>query len=486
MPPGQQPLRNWMPKTSSKSLFGRLDSSFRDPAGFVVQAGGVAYRVITDAGRADYDGLMASGLYEALTQAGVLIKHVEVEQISGFIKPKNTYKLLKPDQVPFISYPYEWSFSQLKDAALVTLAAQKSALEHDQVLKDASAYNVQFVAGRPVLIDSLSFEPYTGQRVWSAYRQFCQHFLAPLALMAYSDVRLNLMLRDYIDGLPLDLAVKLLPTRRRYKPSLMLHLAWHSAANRRKPGQGAESVQSIRQTNNPAHKRALLGLADSLERAVKGLSLPQRLQTEWGKYYDDTNYSPAAFKHKQQLVGEYVGRIKPTSVWDLGGNDGSFSRVAIEAGAASAICFDIDPLAVDKSYQLVKAGKLERVLPLRSDLTNPSPGLGWANRERESLASRAPQNNLVMALALVHHLTIGNNLPFSMLARYFSELGEHLIVEFIPKTDSKVQILLSTRPDIFPDYDQAHFEAAFAEHYRILAHDQVKGSQRTLYLMQRR
>jgi hypothetical protein len=428
---------------------------------------------------------MGSGLYDALTTAGLLVKHQEVDEAED-IDVSDYYKILLPDQIAFISYPYEWSFSQLKDAAMATLAAQKLALHNGLVMKDASAYNIQFLNGRPILIDTLSFEPYAGQKVWAAYQQFCQHFLAPLALMASVDMRLNLMLRDYIDGLPLDLAVKLLPRRRRLNGGLLMHLVLHNAANRRKGSKVDSVVRRNSEQASPANKRALLGLVDSLERTINKLKLSSKLQTVWGEYYDDTNYSPEAFAHKKMLVAGYVKHVKAKNVWDLGGNDGTFSRAALDGGAQEAICFDIDPLAVEKSYQVVKKDSHGYILPLRSDLTNPSPAIGWANNERDSLTQRAGEHNTVMALALVHHLAIANNLPFGMIASFFAQLGQHLIIEFILKEDSKVQILLSTRPDIFSNYDQGHFETAFNQYYEIIKKDQIKDSQRTLYLMKRR
>lgn len=425
---------------------------------------------------------MSSGLYKSLVKDGLLIKHTESDDID---LPKDGYKVLLPDQIPLVSYPYEWSFSQLKDAALLTLEVQKRALDHGMTLKDASAYNVQFLGGQPVLIDTLSFEIFNGQRIWTAYRQFCQHFLAPLALMAQVDLGLNSLLRDHIDGIPLTLATSLLPRRKRMRSGLLIHLTMHNAAGKRRAGANTGTVQEATRDKNPANQRTLLALADSLERAVKKLRLPRRLKTVWGEYYDDTNYSKVAFDHKKQLLAGFIGQIKPQSVWDLGGNDGTFSQVALEAGAANVVCFDIDPLAVEKNYLLVKKKQEAHLLPLLLDLINPSPAIGWANQERDSLTQRSSANALVLALALIHHLAIANNLPFELIAEYFSALGSHLIVEFIPKADSKIQTLLATRQDIFDRYDQDHFEAAFSKHYEIVAKKAINDSERTLYLMHR-
>jgi len=342
-------------------------------------------------------------------------------------------------------------------------------------LKDASAYNIQFHSGRPILIDTLSFELYQEGLPWVAYRQFCQHFLAPLALMAQRDVRLSQLLRVYIDGLPLDLASKLLPGRTRLNLGLMAHIHAHAEAQRRYAGKAVEPLASGRRMG----KMALLGLVDSLETTINGLAW-QPEGTEWGDYYDSTNYSPAAFEHKKQLVRQYLERIQPATVWDMGANTGEFSQLAVEAGAL-AVAFDIDPGAVEKNYLSCKANKTSNMLPLVMDLTNPSPAIGWQNNERLSLLGRAPAQ-VVLALALVHHLAISNNVPLPQLAAFFNSLGRWLVVEFVPKQDSQVQRLLASRQDIFPDYRRESFETALSGYYRIHEAEEIRDSKRVLYL----
>ena len=424
---------------------------------------------------------MDSGLYAELVTHGLLIEHTE-EQLEG--QPDDTAYVIKPVLVPFISYPYEWSFSQLQDAALATLEAQRLALERGLTMKDASAYNVQFVGGRATLIDTLSFEPYDGRPAWQAYAQFCRHFLAPLALMSQVDVRLGGLLREYIDGLPLDLAVGLLPLTSKARPGLMLHLTLHSASQQRYATQRHPAMRAA--SGSGMGKQSLLGLIDSLRRTVRNLRLPRRLQTEWGEYYTFTNYSDDATRHKAELVSRFVQTSGARQVWDLGGNDGRFSRLALKAGAGVVLCFDVDPLAVEKSYRQLRLHPEPRFLPLLLDLTNPSPALGWAHQERQSLTGRRQAGTTVMALALVHHLAISNNLPFDRIAAWFAQLGDYLIIEFIPKVDSKVQILLATRQDIFHQYDREHFEVSFGRYFEVVEQAPVNGSQRVIYFMKAR
>ena len=462
--------------TEQRSNNRKVRASFRDPSGFLFFRDGVLYRQVNAVYREHYDHLMDSGLYEDLTGSGLLVPHEEAD--AGCAQTAHAYKVLKPKWIPFISYPYEWCFSQLKDAALTTLAIQKRAFEFGMVLKDSSAYNIQFVEGRPVLIDTLSFEKYREGAPWVAYRQFCQHFLAPLALARHTDVRLSQLLRVYIDGIPLDLASSLLPFGTRFRFGLLSHIHLHARCQTRyadKPVKGKAKI-----AGKKMGRLGFLGLMDSLESAVGKLDWRPR-GTEWGEYYEDTNYSPDALAHKKAVVGEFLDAAGPESVWDLGANVGLFSRIASEKGIPT-VAFDIDPAAVEKNYRdCVRAGE-KRLLPLLLDLTNPSPGIGWCNEERASLAERGPAD-AVLALALVHHLAISNNVPLGGIAEFLRRIGNWLIIEFVPKSDSQVQRLLATREDIFSDYTPDAFEREFSRYFTIEQSAQVKDSERVLYLM---
>jgi ribosomal protein L11 methylase PrmA len=456
----------------------RVAASFRDPSGFLFTRAGTLYRQVNQYYQADYDLLIKSGLYAALVKAGLLVRHSEAAVEAR--QPALAYKVIQPERVQFISYPYEWSFSQYKDAALATLAIQKRALESGMSLKDASAYNIQFHHGKPVLIDTLSFEIFREGEPWVAYRQFCQHFLAPLALMALKDIRLSQLMRIYIDGVPLDLASQLLPGSTRFNFGLTVHIHQHAAAQKRYAGK---EVKLETATNPRFNKMALLGLVDSLEGAIKGLTW-KPAGTEWATYYDATNYSDAAFEHKRELVGQFVERVQPKNVWDMGANNGVFSRVAGDKGVFT-LSWDIDPAAVEQNYRFVKEKKEENLLPLVVDLTNPSPALGWSNQERQSLEQRGPAG-MILALAVIHHLAISNNVPLPQLADYFAGLGNWLVIEFVPKSDSQVQRLLASRKDIFTDYNQETFEAVFSENFTIHESVAIRGSERRLYLMEKR
>jgi len=453
-------------------------ASFRDPSGFLFYREGILYRQVNQGYRQHYDRLMSSGLYESLTRKKLMIPHEEVD-LTLAPEPNLATKVLQPEPVGFISYPYEWSFLMLRSAALTTLRLAREGLDHGMILKDASAYNLQFHQGSWQLIDTLSYEIYQEGEPWVAYKQFCQHFLAPLALMTYRDQRLNLMSRLFIDGVPLDVTSSLLPFRSRLRFGLLTHIHLHARSQKRYADR-AVSREAVR--GKISHK-ALVSLMDSLRNTVKNLSL--RIgKTEWAHYYEQTNYSSNAFQEKRAIVLKFIDRVKPQGVWDLGANTGAFSRLASDSGIFT-LAFDVDPDAVSQNYIQVRRNHETNLLPLVMDLTNPSPSLGWGHAERQSLIERGPVS-MVLALALIHHLAISNNVPLRKAAQFFAKICQFLVIEFVPKSDSQVQRLLRSREDIFNQYTVDGFEAAFGYDYNVLQKEPLKDSERILYLMQRK
>jgi len=455
----------------------KFGASFRDPSGFLFSRDSVFYRQINLKYQADYDHLINSGLYDDLILGGLLIPHEETS-----IAPPNpdlAYKVIQPERIAFISYPYEWSFSQLKEAALVTLRIVRMAIKYDMILKDASAYNIQFHEGRPLLIDTLSFERLREGTPWDAYRQFCQHFFAPLCLMSYRDIRLGQLSRIFIDGVPLDLASRLLPWKTYLQLSILTHIHLHAKMQKRSTAIDIDQTGMRRRSMS---RNALLGLVDNLKRAV------QRLQwdptgTLWGDYYSTYSYSDRSIKHKEELVVNFLKECNPLFVWDFGANIGRFSRLASRMNI-SIVAFDVDAGAVEMNYlEMVKDGD-KYMMPLILDLTNPSSNLGWASSERMSLLERGPVD-AVFALALVHHLAIGNNLPLPDIADFFSRVGRWLLIEYVPKEDPQVQRMLTVRQDIFTDYTQEGFEEAFKTYFEILRTHTIEDSSRVIYVMKR-
>ncbi len=453
------------------------EGSFRDPSGFVFWREGALYRQVNKSFAEVYDACVSSGLYGELTEADLLVSHRQLGL--ELAATKEAHAVLEPEPLPFISYPYEWSFGQLKDAACLTLDIQLRALARGFTLRDASAYNVQFRQGRPVFIDTLSFEPHQDGTPWLAYKQFCEHFLVPLTLMSARDVRLGSMLRDHLDGVPLDLGSALLPRSTWLRPGMLFHIHLHAKAQTRY----ADAKVTAATKGRTISRSAVLTLVQSLRSAVEGCRW-QPSGTEWADYTSDNNYTSGAAAAKRGLVLELLQGAAPATVWDVGANTGEYSRAAREV-AASVVAFDVDPAAVERNYRRVRETGETGILPLLLDLTNPSPAQGWAHRERLSLEQRGPAD-LVMALALVHHLAIAHNLPLPKVAEFFGRLGRRLVIEFVPKGDSQVERLLRNRPDIFSEYNQEGFERAFADVFTIDAKRAIAESERTLYLMTRR
>jgi ribosomal protein L11 methylase PrmA len=416
-----------------------------------------------------YDRLMSSGLYEALTADGRLVAH---EEVAPGPADAGAYRILKPQPVPFVSYPYEWAPGQLKAAAGLTLDVMQAALERGLVLKDASAYNVQFVGSRPVLIDTASFETYVEGTPWVAYRQFCEHFLAPLALACLRDPRTTGLLRAHLDGVPLPLASRLLPARTWMRFGLLSHVHLHARAQSKlgdataAAGRASVSLHSLR------------ALVDSLSRTVAALRTPSR-RSGWTDYETTCSYTAAARDGKAAQVQRFLEAARPALVLDLGANTGAFSRQATAAGAY-VVSIDGDPEVVEASYARAAAAHDPRLLPLVMDLANPSPGLGWDGRERRALADRGPAD-AVLALALVHHLAIAGNVPLPMIAAWLARLGRRALVEFVPKDDPQSQRLLAVREDVFDRYHREALEEALARHFAIEWSAPLPESGRVLY-----
>ncbi len=439
--------------------------SFRDPSGRIYYQNGKVFREISPVYKDNYEALMSGGLYQKLVDGNLLVSHREVK--AG----PNVYKVIAPTIIPFISYPYEWCFSELKAAALLTLKIERLSLRRGMNLKDASAFNVQFIGKKPIFIDTLSFEKYVPGTPWIAYRQFCQHFLAPLALMAYTDNRLSKLLGSYLDGIPLDLAAKLLPVSAKINFGIFGHLILNAKS------QQVLAAATISKNKYQLSQQSLENLIDSLTSTVKGLQ-PKKRQSTWGDYYSHTNYDQKSFDAKGDLVLKFLKGLPVTSVLDLGANNGFFSDL-VAVNKAYVVSADYDEPAVEANFTRHDS---DSVLPLVIDFMNPSPNLGWANQERKSFWQRA-NFDVIMMLATIHHLAIANNLPFSAIADLIKDHCRYLIIEFIGKQDSQVKILLSQREDIFTIYDQTNFETEFGRYFKIIKKQNITNSHRCLYLM---
>ena len=453
----------------------QLGSSFRDPSGFVFTEEGTIFRQINLSYIPTFDRFVSSGLYDELTSMEYIVSHEETERISDHI-------ILKPQQLPLITYPYEWSFSQLQTAALLTLRIQLMALKKGMSLKDGTAYNVQFIGSHPIFIDTLSFEPYQDGRPWKAYGQFCRHFLAPLLLMKHVDLRCGHLLYNHLDGIPLDMTSRLLPWKTHWSLFIKLHIHLHA----RYLARHNFNTTTTRRSATMSLQR-LQAMIQSLLDNIQKLTVSQG--TEWGDYYSATkNYSPDGLEQKRKVIRSYLETVQPKGVWDVGGNDGTFSRLAKDL-SPYVISTDIDLQAVDQSFREGIQRKERNVWQLFFDIINPTQDKGML-RDQQSLERRLMSLGIdcILALALIHHLAITHNYPFTFVARFCSRIAPFLIIEFVNPSDSWAKELLERKEDaqeLFGHYNQEDFERAFGQYYSIERKESLTETDRVLYLMKR-
>jgi ribosomal protein L11 methylase PrmA len=453
-------------------------ASYRDNSGFVFEHAGKYYRYVHPDYEPHYLQLMNSGLYDELVKTKKLITHQEIDDKQDF--DFTVGRILLPEQIPFISYPYEWSFDMWKDAALLTCRLANAALQKGMILKDATPFNIQFVNGRPVFIDTLSFENYEAGKPWIAYHQFCECFLGPLLMMHYCHPDTNRLFTVYPDGIPVNVLINLLPKRSKWNIGTFLHIHLQAKFVQKTLWAGKQNQKPV--TENNFTKQKLVMLINGLESFVQKLS-PKKIKTTWDDYYTGTILGDDYLNAKTTLVKSFSNFIDFKKVIDLGANDGHFSMHF--GNDKQVLATDADSNCINELYLKVKNKGISNILPLVNDLTTPSPAIGWNNAERESITNRL-KADLVLALALVHHLAIAKNVPLRLIAKWLQPMGEHLIIEFVPKDDEKVKQLLQNRKDIFADFSLENFKSIFSEKYKMVREERVGNTNRILFLMTRK
>ena len=451
----------------------RHPASFRDPAGFMFWKHGVLYRQINRGYADTFQRLEESGIYGELIEKGWLIQHERVlEPMNG---DPDAAIWIRPELLPFISYPYEWSFDMLRDAALLTLSIAEYALEKEWMLKDASPYNVQWRQGRPILIDSLSFEPYR-EIPWVAYRQFCSSFLSPLLLMHYQKRHLPELFLAWPDGVPIELAAGLLPRKSRWSVHTFLHIHLQ-ARYARKNEAGNERSLSM-------PKSKLQRILLSLRTLIASLKSPD-LATTWSDYYEEAAQRGPYLEDKKKLIETWLSEMpKLRTAADLGANEGVFSQLLADK-ADMVVAADIDPECINRLYQLEKKKPHSKINLIVQDIAQPSPGIGVANKERTTFHERL-QVELILALALVHHLAIERKIPLATLAAWLAPMTQDLIIEWVPSDDEKAAQLLNRIDGEKPAYSQQLFESTFSKHFSIHRQSALAGSNRLLYWLKRK
>jgi ribosomal protein L11 methylase PrmA len=448
-------------------------SSYKDRSGFIFTYNDVLYRQINQNYKEHFSLLQQTGLYTALTSAGKLIKHTLVDH--NYTQDANWYITLEPERIHFISYAYEWSFLQLKDAALLTLAILEEAIEHGMLLKDATPYNIQFVHGKPIFIDTLSFEKYDEKKPWVAYYQFCETFLYPLLIAHYGVQEVHKTFTVYPDGIASNHAVKLLPRKAKYNLFNYLHVYLVNKFKQKKQQDKASTpvqYSKVKMLNMITH------LKDRIQQLTTG-----NITTEWNTYYNKTILSDVYLQNKTSILKNWLGEIHKQTIWDMGCNDGYFSNL-FATNNNFVYATDYDSACVQNLYQQVKELDVKNIQPLCIDIMQPSTNQGFFNKERLGVFSRIKVDTVLM-LALIHHLVFSKNLTLALIAKNTATIAENLIIEFVPKDDEKVQQLLKTKEDVFIDYDRAQFEEIFTQYYTIDKKETIATTNRILYFMKR-
>ncbi|MGB2570018.1 methyltransferase [Micromonospora citrea] len=452
--------------------------SFRDPANRVFHAGDQVLRGLGPQAARDWQALAASDFFTALLAEG---KVCGTEPVDPAVLPGWT-AVLRHERIPFVSHPYEWSFGMLRDAALLHLEILRRALPAGFTTKDGSAYNLQWRGATPVFIDVGSFAPLADGEPWAGYRQFCQTLLYPLLLQAHLGVDFQPWLRARVDGVESDQMRRLFRGARRLLPGVLTHVHLHGAMQERNARSSTTDVRA--QLRAAGYSRDLaLATVRGIEKLVRRLDRRDE-PSHWVDYQRTCSYTAQDRAEKEHFVTAAVTAAgRPGLVLDLGANDGRYARIAARH-AAAVVAVEQDPAVVDTLYRALRAEGEQRILPLVMDLADPSPGGGWRGVERAGFAVRA-RADVVLALAVVHHLAIGRNVP---LAQVLDQLvayvrpGGRLVVEFVHPEDVMARRLLANKPDgLFPDYRRDEFEHLLAARCRIERQRELPSGTRTLY-----
>ncbi|HEY9549729.1 MAG TPA: class I SAM-dependent methyltransferase [Kiloniellaceae bacterium] len=456
--------------------------SFRDPSGHVYHLQDRVYRTINPAAAAHYETARDSGCLAALVERGLLIASQEVDKaVLGAQGAGATYVVEHP-KIAFVSYPYEWSFSLLKAAALLHLDLHLAALEHGMTLSDASAYNVQFLGPRPLFVDLLSLRRYREGEFWDGHSQFCHQFLNPLLLRALLGVPHNAWYRGALEGITTSELARLLPLRRKLSWNVFSQVVLQAKMQNLARGKSRSELAGTKQKRLP--RSAFRNMLQQLRGWIARLEPLDREKSVWNDYAEANTYKSEEAQAKRRFVADFAAATKPGLLIDLGCNTGAYSEAALEGGARRVIGFDFDQGALDQAFARAEQNKLD-FLPLHLDAANPSPDQGWRQQERAGFAGRM-RADAIVALAFEHHLAIGRNLPLDQVVDWLIGLAPSGVIEFVQKTDSTVQQMLALREDIFAGYTEPAFTAAIEKRARIVRSETISGEGRCLFWYDRR
>ena len=457
--------------------------SFRDPTGRIYEFEGRVFRVISREAIPEYEFLRDTSLLSSLSEKGWIIGSVE-RSAGDYVLPGNSDEkkiLLEHPRIPFISYPYEWPFRALQQAALLHLDLQLELLRGGATLSDATAYNIQFDGARPMFIDVSSLRRYRENEIWVGHRQFCEQFLNPLLLLALTGVPYHSWYRGSLEGITARDLAAVLSWRCKADWRTLIHVVlqarFQSSASRR------STADLGRLKGRGLSRSAFQGLLRQIRNWIEALHPKGARASTWADYERTHTYEAAEHEKKLRFVSEFAAETVPGILWDLGCNAGQYSIEALRSGAQRVIGFDYDLGAVDAAFERSREQNLP-FLPLFLDAANPTPSQGWSQSERLGLSDRGPAD-AVIALAFEHHLTIGRNVPIPEFLDWLVSLAPRGVVEFVEKDDPTVQTMLALREDIFGHYCLENFRAALAQRARIIKETVVSSSGRRLFWYER-
>lgn len=450
--------------------------SFRDPDTRVVHHDGAVFRVLSERGLTDWRRLASTRFYDRLTEQGLLIGTRETSR-QGLVELARTWAaVLEHERLPVVSYPYEWSFGMLKDAALLQLDLTLAALDEDMTLKDATPFNVQWIGVRPTFIDVGSFTAYEPGEPWSGYRQFCETFLYPLLLQAYRDIPFHPWLRGRLDGMTAAECRSFLSLRDYLRPGVLTHVYLHAKAQARYEDSDVNVTAELHAAGFGA---ALIRTnMERLRRTVEAMHWTPARST-WSDYQRTHTYDDADLQRKSDFVRRVLHTRRWSLVWDVGCNTGVYSRLAADH-AEYVLALDADPLVIECLYQELRDEAHSTILPLVADVADPSPGLGWRGQERRPLIDRGSPD-LLLCLALVHHVVIGRNVPLDDFIAWLAGFDAEVVLEFVDRGDPMVERLLRNRRGQSIDYSRETAAELLARHFADVTHETMRSGTRTLY-----
>ena len=452
--------------------------SFRDRESRVFYEGNAVFRGLSKQALKEWEALSSTEFFKRLTLQGKLIhtERIDSASMAKSAKDENWEAVLKHQPIPFISYPYEWSFGMLKDAALLQLDLMQEALEEGMILKDASAFNFQWMGARPIFIDIPSFEKWHPGEPWAGYRQFCQMFLYPLFLQAYKDLSFQPWLRGNIEGIESEQCNNIMSMRDCIRPGVFTHVFLQSKIQ-------AKYSQTQRDVKKDLlavgfNKNLIMANVKRIYKMIQGLTW-NRSKSAWSSYGTTHNYTDVDFEMKQAFIRQIVGQRPWHLVWDMGCNTGIFSKIASE-NSDYVVAMDTDQLSIEHFYQSLKTEGNTKILPLVVNLADPSPGLGWKGLERKALVDRG-KPDLTLCLALIHHIVITANVPLREFIKWLAGLGTDLVIEYVTKDDPMVKGLLRNKKDNYTDYEQDYFEKCLSLSFNVDQQSQLHSGTRILY-----